>query len=134
MHSSKTGNYENVNGYNRKNWFTGDGAYFLYEEDYEQYENYWENIDPYFIPGTTEIKMDMENIDAERNFRTKFAEKNMAGALKWHYYGAAGMDFVNWNEKLTSRKSWFFVSWGVIFAESNITGEGEVYTLSLIHI
>ncbi len=131
MHSSKTGNYENVNGDNKKNWFTGDGAYFLYEEDYEQYENYWENIDPYFIPGTTEIKMDMENIDAERNFRTKFAEKNMAGALKWHYYGAAGMDFVNWNEKLTSRKSWFFVSWGVIFAESNITGEGEVYTTIL---
>ena len=131
MHSSKTGNYENINGYNGKNWFTGDGAYFLYDEDYEQYENYWENIDPYFIPGTTEIKMDMENIDAERNFRTKFAEKNMAGALKWHYYGAAGMDFINWNGKLTSRKSWFFVSWGVIFAESNITGEGEVYTTIL---
>ena len=131
MHSSKTGNYENVNGYNGKNWFTGDGAYFLYDEDYEQYENYWENIDPYYIPGTTEIKMDMENVDAERNFRTKFTERNMAGALKWHYYGAAGMDFVNWNEKLTSRKSWFFVSWGVIFAESNITGEGEVYTTIL---
>ena len=131
MHSSKTGNYENVNGDNRKNWFTGDGAYFLYDEDYEQYENYWENIDPYYIPGTTEIKMDMENVDAERNFRTKFTERNMAGALKWHYYGAAGMDFVNWNEKLTSRKSWFFVSWGVIFAESNITGEGEVYTTIL---
>ena len=131
MHSSKTGNYENENGDNQKNWFTGDGAYFLYDEDYEQYENYWENADPYFIPGTTEIKMDMENVDAERNFRTKFAERNMAGALKWHYYGAAGMDFVNWNEKLTSRKSWFFVSWGVIFAESNITGEGEVYTTIL---
>ena len=131
MHSSKTGNYENVNGDNKKNWFTGDGAYFLYDEDYEQYENYWENIDPYYIPGTTEIKMDMENVDAERNFRTKFTERNMAGALKWHYYGAAGMDFVNWNEKLTSRKSWFFVSWGVIFAESNITGEGEVYTTIL---
>ena len=131
MHSSKTGNYENVNGDNRKNWFTGDGAYFLYDEDYEQYENYWENIDPYYIAGTTEIKMDMENVDAERNFRTKFAERNMTGALKWHYYGAAGMDFVNWSEKLTSRKSWFFVSWGVIFAESNITGEGEVYTTIL---
>ena len=131
MHSSKTGNYENVNGDNKKNWFTGDGAYFLYDEDYEQYENYWENIDSYFIPGTTEIKMDMENVDAERNFRTKFTERNMTGSLKWHYYGAAGMDFVNWNEKLTSRKSWFFVSWGVIFAESNITGEGEVYTTIL---
>ena len=131
MHSSKTGNYENVNGDNKKNWFTGDGAYFLYDEDYEQYENYWENIDSYFIPGTTEIKMDMENVDAERNFRTKFTERNMTGSLKWHYYGAAGMDFVNWNEKLTSRKSWFFVSWGIIFAESNITGEGEVYTTIL---
>lgn len=131
MHSSKTGNYENSIGENSRNWFMGDGAYSLYDEDYEQYENYWENADPYYIPGTTEIRMDMENICAEKNFKTEFVKRNMTGSLKWHYYGTAGMDFINWNGKLTSRKSWFFVSWGVIFAESSITGEGEIYTTIL---
>ena len=131
MHSSLIGNYETRDGENKNGWFTGDGAYYLYDNDLEQYKDYWKNADYNYIPGTTEIKMDMENVDAERNFRTKFTERNMTGSLKWHYYGAAGMDFVNWNEKLTSRKSWFFVSWGVIFAESNITGEGEVYTTIL---
>ena len=72
--------------------------------------------------------MNMENINAQRNYKTGYAERNMTGALKWHYYGTAGMDFINWNGDLTSRKSWFFVSWGVIFAESCITGKGEVYT------
>ena len=128
MHSSTVGNYECRDLKKSKYWFTGDGAYCLYDEDTEQYKDYWENVDYNYIPGTTEIKMNMENINAQRNYKTGYAERNMTGALKWHYYGTAGMDFINWNGDLTSRKSWFFVSWGVIFAESCITGKGEVYT------
>jgi len=72
--------------------------------------------------------MDMENVDAERNPEVRPLDRKNAAGLKWHYYGAAGMEYENWNGKLTSRKSWFFVSWGVIFAESSIRGKGEVYT------
>ena len=128
MHSSRIGNYETRDGENKNGWFTGDGAYYLYDNDLEQYKDYWKNVDYNYIPGTTEIRMDMENVDAERNPETRPLDRKNAAGLKWHYYGAAGMEYENWNGKLTSRKSWFFVSWGVIFAESNIKGKGEVYT------
>ena len=128
MHSSLIGNYETRDGENKNGWFTGDGAYYLYDNDLEQYKDYWKNADYNYIPGTTEIRMDMENVDAERNPETRPLDRKNAAGLKWHYYGAAGMEYENWNGKLTSRKSWFFVSWGVIFAESNIKGKGEVYT------
>ncbi len=128
MHSDKIGNYETRNGENTRGWFTGDGAYYFYDNNLDQYHNYWRDMDYYYIPGTTEIRMDMEGIDAQRNPEVNPLEKSLVGGLKWHYYGAAGMEFENWNGKLTSRKSWFFVSWGVIFAESRITGKGEVYT------
>ena len=128
MHSSLIGNYETRNGENKNGWFTGDGAYYLYDNDLEQYKDYWKNVDYNYIPGTTEIRMDMEDVDAERNPEKNSLDRKNAAGLKWHYYGAAGMEYENWNGKLTSRKSWFFVSWGVIFAESNIKGKGEVYT------
>lgn len=128
MHSAPIGNYETRNDENVKGWFTGDGAYYLYDNDLEQYKDYWKNVDYYYIPGTTEIRMDMENIDAQRSPDIKPLNKNMAGGLKWHYYGAAGMEFENWNGRLTSKKSWVFLSWGVLFVESGITGHGEVYT------
>ena len=128
MHSSNIGNYETRNGENIKGWYTGDGAYYLYDNDLEQYKDYWKNVDYNYIPGTTEIRMNMENVDAQRNPEHKPLDRKSAAGLKWHYYGAAGMEFENWNGNLTSRKSWVFVSWGVIFAESCIKGKGEVYT------
>ena len=128
MHSSLIGNYETRNGENKNGWFTGDGAYYLYDNDLEQYKDYWKNVDYNYIPGTTEIRMDMENVSAERNPENNPLDRKSSAGLKWHYYGVAGMEYENWNGKLTSRKSWFFVTWGVIFAESNITGKGEVYT------
>lgn len=128
MHSSKIGNYESIDGENLKGWYTGDGAYYLYDSDLGQYKDYWKNVDYNYIPGTTEIKMNMEGVDAQRNpEKNPLYRKNAAG-LRWHYYGVAGMEFENWNGKLTSKKSWVFLSWGVIFAESCIRGKGEVYT------
>ena len=128
MHSSKIGNYETRNGENIKGWYTGDRSILFYDNDLEQYKDYWKNVDYNCIPGTTEIRMNMENIDAQRTPEHKPLDRKSAAGLKWHYYGAAGMEFENWNGNLTSRKSWVFVAWGVIFAESCIRGKGEVYT------
>ena len=127
MHSSKTGNYETMNGENIKGWYTGDGAYYLYDDE-SSYTDYWKNVDMYFIPGTTEIEMDMENIDAQRNFETSFVPNQRAGGVSAGDCGVGAMEFLNWNEKLKSRKSWFFTDRGVIFAESGITGTGKIYT------
>lgn len=128
MHSYEVGNYEAMNGENLKGWYTGDGAYYLYDEDSQGYKEYWKNVDMYFIPGTTEIKMDMEGIDAQRNSETSFVSNKKVGAVELDNTGIAVMDYTNWNERLNSKKAWIFLSGKTIFIENQIESQDEVYT------
>lgn len=128
MHSYNVGNYEAMNGENLRGWYTGDGAYYLYDKDIDGYDEYWKNVDMYFIPGTTEIKGSMEGKDAQRNFETKFIETRKVGGVSLDSTGIAIMDFLNWNEKLKSRKIWFFLQGKIVFIEDKIESDKEIYT------
>lgn len=128
MHSYNVGNYETMNGENLRGWYTGDGAYYLYNENIDEYDEYWKNMDMYFIPGTTEIRENMEGIDAQRNSETKFVKNKRVGGVSLENSGVALMEFTNWNEKLKSRKMWFFLQGKTVFIEDRIEGEGEIYT------
>lgn len=128
MHSYNVGNYEAMNGENLRGWYTGDGAYYLYDKDIVGYDEYWKNVDMYFIPGTTEIKENIEGVDAQRNSETKFIESRKVGGVSLDSTGIAIMDFLNWNEKLKSRKIWFFLQGKTVFIEDKIESDKEVYT------
>lgn len=128
MHSYNVGNYEAMNGENQRGWYTGDGAYYLYDKDIDGYDEYWKKVDMYFIPGTTEIKENMEGVDAQRNSETKFIESRKVGGVSLENTGIAIMDFLNWNEKLKSRKIWFFLQGKIVFIEDKIESDKEVYT------
>lgn len=127
MHSSTIGNYEAMNGENLKGWYTGDGAYYLYD-GVNDYKDYWRDVDYYYIPGTTEIKMDMEVLDAQRNFESSFVEDKVAYGISEGENGLVAMEFLNWNEKLESRKSWALIDSKIIFIETDIESEEKVYT------
>lgn len=127
MHSSTIGNYEAMNGENLKGWYTGDGAYYLYDR-INDYKNYWRDVDYYYIPGTTEIKMDMEGLDAQRNFESSFVKDKVAYGISQGENGLVAMEFLNWNEKLKSRKSWVLIDSKIIFIETDIESEEKVYT------
>lgn len=127
MHSSTIGNYEAMNGENLKGWYTGDGAYYLYD-GVNDYKDYWRDVDYYYIPGTTEIKMDMEGLDAQRNFESSFVEDKVAYGISEGENGLVAMEFLNWNEKLKSRKSWALIDSKIIFIETDIESEEKVYT------
>lgn len=127
MHSSTIGNYEAMNGENLKGWYTGDGAYYLYA-GVNDYKDYWRDVDYYYIPGTTEIKMDMEGLDAQRNFESSFVEDKVAYGISEGENGLVAMEFLNWNEKLKSRKSWALIDSKIIFIETDIESEEKVYT------
>lgn len=128
LHSFQVGNYECMNGENTKGWYTGDGAYYLYDENQNEYINFWSNVDYYYIQGTTEIEMNMEGIDAQRNSETSFVQNRLSGGVVLEKYGVAAMDYINWNEKLKSKKSWFFTEYGIIFLENSIKGKGKIYS------
>lgn len=127
MHSSTIGNYEAMNGENLKGWYTGDGAYYLYD-GVNDYKNYWRDVDYYYIPGTTEIKMDMEGLDAQRNFESSFVKDKVAYGVSEGENGLVAMEFLNWNERLKSRKSWALIDSKIIFIETDIESEEKVYT------
>lgn len=127
MHSSTIGNYEAMNGENLKGWYTGDGAYYLYD-GVNDYKDYWRDVDYYYIPGTTEIKMDMEGLDAQRNFESSFVEDKVAYGISEGENGLVAMEFLNWNEKLKSRKSWALIDSKIIFIETDVESEEKVYT------
>ena len=127
MHSSTIGNYEAMNGENLKGWYTGDGAYYLYD-GVNDYKNYWRDVDYYYIPGTTEIKMDMEGLDAQRNFESSFVKDKVAYGVSEGENGLVAMEFLNWNEKLKSRKSWALIDSKIIFIETDIESKEKVYT------
>lgn len=127
MHSSTIGNYEAMNGENLKGWYTGDGAYYLYD-GVNDYKDYWRDVDYYYIPGTTEIKMDMEGLDAQRNFESSFVKDKVAYGISEGENGLVAMEFLNWNEKLKSRKSWALIDSKIIFIETDIESEEKVYT------
>lgn len=127
MHSSTIGNYEAMNGENLKGWYTGDGAYYLYD-GVNDYKDYWKDVDYYYIPGTTEIKMDMEVVDAQRNFESSFVKDKVAYGISEGENGLVAMEFLNWNEKLKSRKSWALIDSKIIFIETDIESEEKVYT------
>lgn len=127
MHSSTIGNYEAMNGENLKGWYTGDGAYYLYD-GVNDYKDYWRDVDYYYIPGTTEIKMDMEGVDAQRNFESSFVEDKVVYGVSEGENGLVAMEFLNWNEKLKSRKSWVLIDLKIIFIETDIESEEKVYT------
>ena len=127
MHSSTIGNYEAMNGENLKGWYTGDGAYYLYD-GVNDYKDYWRDVDYYYIPGTTEIKMDMEGLDAQRNFESSFVEDKVAYGISEGENGLVAMEFLNWNERLKSRKSWALIDSKIIFIETDIESEEKVYT------
>ena len=127
MHSSTIGNYEAMNGENLKGWYTGDGAYYLYD-GVNDYKDYWRDVDYYYIPGTTEIKMDMEVLDAQRNFESSFVEDKVAYGISEGENGLVAMEFLNWNERLKSRKSWALIDSKIIFIETDIESEEKVYT------
>ena len=127
MHSSTIGNYEAMNGENLKGWYTGDGAYYLYD-GVNDYKDYWRDVDYYYIPGATEIKMDMEGLDAQRNFESSFVEDKVAYGISEGENGLVAMEFLNWNEKLKSRKSWALIDSKIIFIETDIESKEKVYT------
>ena len=127
MHSSTIGNYEAMNGENLKGWYTGDGAYYLYD-GVNDYKDYWRDVDYYYIPGATEVKMDMEGLDAQRNFESSFVEDKVAYGISEGENGLVAMEFLNWNEKLKSRKSWALIDSKIIFIETDIESKEKVYT------
>lgn len=126
LHSSRIGNFECMNDENKRGWFTGDGATYIYNSDITQYTDYWPIIDPYLIPGTTvDLSTSLEdctnsNKVASRVGQNKQHNMKWVGGVVYNNTAAVGAKFYNHDDSLTALKSWFTFNNKIVALGSNI--------------
>ena len=122
MHSSRVGNFECMNLENKKGWFTGDGMSYLHNNQLDHYHNFWASVNPYHLEGTTVDQQMMIDCEGQRNQikGDRKSQMDWVGSVKLGKFGAAGMDFVNWDETLHAKKSWFMFDDQIVFLGSDI--------------
>ncbi|MBS4694211.1 polysaccharide lyase 8 family protein [Aeromonas allosaccharophila] len=132
LHSARVGNFECMNNENRRGWFTGDGATYLYNADLLQYTDYWPLINPYRVSGTTidltESLGDCTNNNkvASRVGKNKQVNMQRVGGAAYNTSAAIGADFHNHNDSISALKSWFVVNNKVIAVGSDILSNEDV--------
>lgn len=117
MFSNKTKNYEDMNNENRKGWYTGDGMFYLYNNNLGHYSNnFWPTVNHYKMAGTTETDLRREDGSGQDVLPSKFV-----GISKLNEMNAtAAMDFTNWNKTLKVHKGWVILKDKIVFLGSNI--------------
>ncbi|WP_279450815.1 polysaccharide lyase family 8 super-sandwich domain-containing protein [Aeromonas hydrophila] len=132
LHSYRVGNFECMNNENKRGWFTGDGATYVYNSDLEQYSNYWPLISPYRISGTT-IDMSTtlgdctnKNKVASRVGKNKQTKMIRVGGAAYDKEAAIGADFYNHDDSVSALKSWFVINDKVVAIGSDIQGNENV--------
>ncbi|CCI84526.1 hypothetical protein FC52_GL001523 [Lactobacillus pasteurii DSM 23907 = CRBIP 24.76] len=117
MFSDKTKNYEDMNNENRHGWYTSDGMIYLYNGDLAHYSNgYWPTIDPYKLPGTTELTTKREDGSGQAVLPNSFVGATKLGEKS----ATVAMDFINFNKELTARKAWFIFGDKIVFLTTDI--------------
>lgn len=129
MFSNRTKNYEDMNNKNRHGWYTSDGMFYLYNNNLAHYSNgYWPTIDPYMLPGTTELNSEREDGTGQNVLPSSFV-----GATKLNEKTASiAMDFTNYNKELTARKAWFVFGNKIVFLTTNIQNNSSKSSITTI--
>ncbi|CAL6060083.1 S-layer_homology domain-containing protein [Hexamita inflata] len=122
MHSYKVGDYESINGENLHGWYTGDGMEYMYSNYQQQYIDFFPTVDPYLLQGTTELTV-RRNDSAVDGVRSQTMSKaTFVGGTDLNGTGVVGMEFYNFNYKLSGFRSWFLFDQSVmIVANYNST-------------
>ena len=91
LSSSRIYNYECINSQNMTGWYHGDGMLNLISSPYKYAAAYWEQVDPYRIPGTTaDDRVRVAATIAQRN--EYLSSRDFVGALSAGDTGMAVME------------------------------------------
>nr|WP_231702424.1 polysaccharide lyase family 8 super-sandwich domain-containing protein [Rheinheimera lutimaris] len=122
MHSSRTGNFECLNGANLKGWYTGDGMMYL-QIDNNDYVDVWPLLDATSPPGTTTDRQVLEPCAGQSNhYNSPLKSQTWVGGAVLGRYAAIGMDFQSLNGKTFAKKSWFYLPDRIVALGSGIQG------------
>lgn len=128
MYSNKIQNYEFMNKENAKGWYTSDGVSYLYNDDLSHFsDDYWATVDPYKLAGITENSETREKGSGMTTMKNSF----VGSTSLENRFATVAMDFTNWNNTLSAKKSWFILGDRVAFLGSGVKDSSgkDVYTV-----
>ena len=110
MSSARIATYESIGAENLRGWYTGSGAYYLYDANGSPHdEHYWPTVDATRIPGTT-VAAGAPAGSAGAGFRS---DKRWVGGVAVGSNAAVGMAFRHpvdqGMREVSGRKSWFLL-------------------------
>ncbi len=131
MSSQRIKKYESYKTTNATGWYLGDGMLYVYTDDLQYTDSWFENADPYFMPGTTVDSTERVPIHTETETNWGNPENTWAGGATDGRNTVAGYQLGNqYVSGLEGNKSYFFFGDKIICLGSGITGgEGEAYTV-----
>lgn len=139
MYSERIQNTEIMNDENRFGWHQNNGMTYIYDEDNQYTENYWNTVNPLRLPGTTVVPV---NIGTGKPDGSGFAQggdfcskESWVGGTSIGNYGVSGMSFsgetqgiagdapVSYAPDLKGKKSWFMFDDEMVCLGAGITNK-----------
>lgn len=139
MYSERIQNTEIMNDENRFGWHQNNGMTYIYDEDNQYTENYWNTVNPLRLPGTTVVPV---NIGTGKPDGSGFAQggdfcskESWVGGTSIGNYGVSGMSFsgetqgiagdapVSYAPDLKGKKSWFMFDDEIVCLGAGITNK-----------
>ena len=139
MYSERIQNTEIMNDENRFGWHQNNGMTYIYDEDKQYTENYWNTVNPLRLPGTTVVPV---NIGTGKPDGSGFAQggdfcskESWVGGTSIGNYGVSGMSFsgetqgiagdapVSYAPDLKGKKSWFLFDDEIVCLGAGITNK-----------
>ena len=143
MYSERIQNTEIMNDENKFGWHQGNGMTYIYDDDDQYTDNYWNTVNPLRLPGTTVVPMNIGNGVPDSSgflqggdFRS---DQSWVGGSAIGNYGISGMAFsgviggkgksadsseVAYAPNLRGKKSWFMFDDEIVCLGAGITNTG----------
>ena len=154
MSSSRIFNYESINGCNLKGWYVSDGMTEVRIRDNPKQSEaiYWNNIDPYRLPGTT-VDTQERKAASVATMYAYLSSKDFVGAVNLdNTYGTAAMWLESYhNDKdfgvygttsnvpnpahdcnLTAKKAWFMFDDEIVCLGSDVNASNDAEVLTIV--
>ncbi len=131
MSSTRIEKYESYSSINSKGWYIGDGMLYVYTDGKQYTDNWFDYVNPYYMPGTTVDSTEREVIHTEQAENWGLPENTWAGGVTDGVNSIAGYQLGNqYVSGLKGNKSYFLFGDKIIALGSGISGgEGEAYTV-----
>lgn len=104
MSSSRIFNYESINGCNLTGWYVSDGMteYYTDGEYTQASDDYWNNVNPYRLPGTTVDSQQRDKVSINNNEAYLSNQDFVGGVSIDGLYGVAAMNLESYHKEKAS--------------------------------